>query len=127
MLSPGALMQRIVARLRGRAPPRLAVHATDSACPQAPKYRRSIGPPTSSCWLARFRFRCCWCRTRRLALAPIAASAYPTGASSLPGREGEREPTTPGRHAMAYSRDSKSAKVRTQLTHPVIDGDGHWL
>ena len=28
---------------------------------------------------------------------------------------------------MAYSRDSKSAKVRTQLTHPVIDGDGHWL
>ena len=23
--------------------------------------------------------------------------------------------------------DSKSAKVRTQLTHPVIDGDGHWL
>jgi hypothetical protein len=28
---------------------------------------------------------------------------------------------------MAYSRDSKSAKVRAQLTHPVIDGDGHWL
>jgi predicted TIM-barrel fold metal-dependent hydrolase len=28
---------------------------------------------------------------------------------------------------MAYSTDSKSAKVRAQLTHPVIDGDGHWL
>ena len=28
---------------------------------------------------------------------------------------------------MAYSKDSKSAKVRAQLTHPVIDGDGHWL
>jgi predicted TIM-barrel fold metal-dependent hydrolase len=28
---------------------------------------------------------------------------------------------------MAYSRDSKSAKVRAQIGHPVIDGDGHWL
>jgi predicted TIM-barrel fold metal-dependent hydrolase len=28
---------------------------------------------------------------------------------------------------MAYSKDSKSAKVRAQLGHPVIDGDGHWL
>jgi predicted TIM-barrel fold metal-dependent hydrolase len=28
---------------------------------------------------------------------------------------------------MAYVRDSKSAKVRRQLDHPVIDGDGHWL
>src|SRR2546428_2288590 len=28
---------------------------------------------------------------------------------------------------MAYSRDSKSAAVRAQLDHPVIDGDGHWL
>src|SRR5688572_12967890 len=28
---------------------------------------------------------------------------------------------------MAYSRDSKSAAVRAQLNHPVIDGDGHWL
>jgi predicted TIM-barrel fold metal-dependent hydrolase len=28
---------------------------------------------------------------------------------------------------MAYSKDSRSAKVRGQLTHPVIDGDGHWL
>src|SRR6185295_1826566 len=43
------------------------------------------------------------------------------------GRERKRESTNPRRHAMAYSRDSKSAKVRTQLTHPVIDGDGHWL
>ena len=28
---------------------------------------------------------------------------------------------------MAYMKDSKSAKVRRQLDHPVIDGDGHWL
>jgi hypothetical protein len=28
---------------------------------------------------------------------------------------------------MAYLRDSKSASVRTQLDHPVIDGDGDWL
>src|SRR6266511_2033906 len=28
---------------------------------------------------------------------------------------------------MAYSKDSKSAAVRAQLDHPVIDGDGHWL
>ncbi|HYE89607.1 MAG TPA: amidohydrolase family protein [Terriglobales bacterium] len=28
---------------------------------------------------------------------------------------------------MAYLKDSKSAKVRQQLSHPVIDGDGHWL
>ncbi|MBI1845967.1 MAG: amidohydrolase family protein [Candidatus Rokubacteria bacterium] len=28
---------------------------------------------------------------------------------------------------MAYSRDSKSAAVRSRLDHPVIDGDGHWL
>ena len=28
---------------------------------------------------------------------------------------------------MAYLKDSKSAKVRQQLDHPVIDGDGHWL
>src|SRR2546427_6589903 len=28
---------------------------------------------------------------------------------------------------MAYVKDSKSAKVRKQLDHPVIDGDGHWL
>lgn len=28
---------------------------------------------------------------------------------------------------MAYLRDSKSAAVRAQLDHPVIDGDGHWL
>ena len=28
---------------------------------------------------------------------------------------------------MAYVKDSKSAKVRRQLDHPVIDGDGHWL
>ena len=28
---------------------------------------------------------------------------------------------------MAYMKDSKSAKVRQQLDHPVIDGDGHWL
>jgi predicted TIM-barrel fold metal-dependent hydrolase len=28
---------------------------------------------------------------------------------------------------MAYVRDSKSAKVRRRLDHPVIDGDGHWL
>src|SRR5439155_1649009 len=28
---------------------------------------------------------------------------------------------------MAYSTDSKSAAVRAQLDHPVIDGDGHWL
>jgi predicted TIM-barrel fold metal-dependent hydrolase len=28
---------------------------------------------------------------------------------------------------MAYLKDSKSAKVRRQLDHPVIDGDGHWL
>lgn len=28
---------------------------------------------------------------------------------------------------MAYSQDSKSAAVRAQLSHPVIDGDGHWL
>src|SRR4029453_10856141 len=28
---------------------------------------------------------------------------------------------------MVYSRDSKSAAVRAQLDHPVIDGDGHWL
>jgi predicted TIM-barrel fold metal-dependent hydrolase len=28
---------------------------------------------------------------------------------------------------MAYSKDSKSAVVRARLTHPVIDGDGHWL
>jgi predicted TIM-barrel fold metal-dependent hydrolase len=28
---------------------------------------------------------------------------------------------------MAYLRDSKSATVRAQLDHPVIDGDGHWL
>ncbi len=28
---------------------------------------------------------------------------------------------------MAYSTDSKSAAVRAQLNHPVIDGDGHWL
>lgn len=28
---------------------------------------------------------------------------------------------------MAYTRDSKSAAVRAQLDHPVIDGDGHWL
>ena len=28
---------------------------------------------------------------------------------------------------MAYVKDSKSAKVRRELDHPVIDGDGHWL
>ena len=28
---------------------------------------------------------------------------------------------------MAYLKESKSAKVRQQLSHPVIDGDGHWL
>src|SRR5438552_2226610 len=28
---------------------------------------------------------------------------------------------------MAYVKDSKSAAVRKQLDHPVIDGDGHWL
>ena len=28
---------------------------------------------------------------------------------------------------MAYMKDSKSADVRRQLDHPVIDGDGHWL
>ena len=28
---------------------------------------------------------------------------------------------------MAYVKDSKSAKVRRRLDHPVIDGDGHWL
>src|SRR5437867_4634156 len=28
---------------------------------------------------------------------------------------------------MAYVKDSRSAKVRKQLDHPVIDGDGHWL
>src|SRR5213083_444318 len=28
---------------------------------------------------------------------------------------------------MAYVRDSRSANVRKQLDHPVIDGDGHWL
>src|SRR5262250_459969 len=28
---------------------------------------------------------------------------------------------------MAYSTDSKSAAARSQLDHPVIDGDGHWL
>ncbi len=28
---------------------------------------------------------------------------------------------------MTYVKDSKSAKVRRQLSHPVIDGDGHWL
>lgn len=28
---------------------------------------------------------------------------------------------------MAYLRHSKSAAVRAQLDHPVIDGDGHWL
>ena len=28
---------------------------------------------------------------------------------------------------MAYLQDSKSAAVRAQLDHPVIDGDGHWL
>src|SRR5499426_1805740 len=28
---------------------------------------------------------------------------------------------------MAYIKDSKSAAVRAQLDHPVIDGDGHWL
>src|SRR2546427_9634754 len=32
-----------------------------------------------------------------------------------------------GRPLMAYVKDSKSAAVRTQLDHPVIDGDGHWL
>jgi predicted TIM-barrel fold metal-dependent hydrolase len=28
---------------------------------------------------------------------------------------------------MAYLKNSKSAAVRAQLDHPVIDGDGHWL
>src|SRR5215510_2540934 len=28
---------------------------------------------------------------------------------------------------MAQSRGSRSARVRAQLGHPVIDGDGHWL
>src|SRR5438093_10955070 len=28
---------------------------------------------------------------------------------------------------MAYVKDSRSANVRRQLDHPVIDGDGHWL
>jgi predicted TIM-barrel fold metal-dependent hydrolase len=28
---------------------------------------------------------------------------------------------------MAYLKDSKSAAVRAKLSHPVIDGDGHWL
>lgn len=28
---------------------------------------------------------------------------------------------------MAYLRNSKSAKVRARLDHPVIDADGHWL
>ena len=28
---------------------------------------------------------------------------------------------------MAYLRESKSAAVRARLSHPVIDGDGHWL
>src|SRR3989442_14257576 len=32
-----------------------------------------------------------------------------------------------GGKAMAYVKNSKSAKVRRQLDHPVIDGDGHWL
>src|SRR3989475_10538569 len=32
-----------------------------------------------------------------------------------------------GRPLMAYIKDSKSAAVRAQLDHPVIDGDGHWL
>src|SRR5262245_48509247 len=31
------------------------------------------------------------------------------------------------RQAMAYLKDSPSAKVRRRLDHPVIDGDGHWL
>src|SRR5438094_2887246 len=35
--------------------------------------------------------------------------------------------TAEGGCAMAYSTDSKSAAVRAQLGHPVIDGDGHWL
>src|SRR5678816_3638386 len=33
-----------------------------------------------------------------------------------PGRERGRDSTTPRRDTMDYSRDSKSAKVRTQLT-----------
>ncbi len=28
---------------------------------------------------------------------------------------------------MAYVKSSRSARVRKQLDHPVIDGDGHWL
>jgi predicted TIM-barrel fold metal-dependent hydrolase len=28
---------------------------------------------------------------------------------------------------MAFVKDSRSAKVRQRLDHPVIDGDGHWL
>src|SRR5688572_22830092 len=33
----------------------------------------------------------------------------------------------PWRCMMAYLKDSKSAAVRAKLSHPVIDGDGHWL
>src|SRR5213596_907417 len=32
-----------------------------------------------------------------------------------------------GGKPIAYVKGSKSAKVRRQLDHPVIDGDGHWL
>jgi predicted TIM-barrel fold metal-dependent hydrolase len=28
---------------------------------------------------------------------------------------------------MAYVQDSRSARVRARLNHPVVDGDGHWL
>ena len=28
---------------------------------------------------------------------------------------------------MAYLKNSKSARVRARLDHPVVDGDGHWL
>src|SRR5437762_13413597 len=37
------------------------------------------------------------------------------------------DPLTAREDPMAYSTDSKSAAVRAQLDHPVIDGDGHWL
>src|SRR5258705_4950521 len=37
------------------------------------------------------------------------------------------DPRTAREDMMAYSTDSKSAAVRAQLDHPVIDGDGHWL
>src|SRR5205807_30100 len=58
----------------------------------------------------------------------VAQPGPPGHRGALTNRRGARRIRADAQEAvMAYVKDSKSARVRRQLDHPVIDGDGHWL